>query len=82
MPSRKRRFLRNALAPLLFRLVQTNRPEIRNISAMRNPSLNLKNAAAPLHRSGSTTGKACHQCGTAFSEAGGGGAKGWYANTA
>ena len=50
-------------APLRWRLLHTNNPERKNISDMKNASLNPTNKAKPLPRWLSTTGKACHQRG-------------------
>jgi hypothetical protein len=61
---------------LRWRLVHTNRPERKNINAMKNMSLNDVNRAPVPQRCASTTGNAPHRRGWAVRLAGGGGAKG------
>src|SRR6185436_1885340 len=75
IPSRTARSRTNPRAPLRASERHTNKPEIRNISDMKNVSLNAASRWAPDQRAGSTTGNARHHgCSTRL--CGGGGANG------
>ena len=69
--------------PLRCRLFQTNRPERKNMSAMKNMSLKPTKSCQPDQRWESMTGKACHQRGCGRRDDGAaGGRNGQSASTA
>src|SRR5215475_2136405 len=81
-PRRDMRSPRKSRVPLRCRLFETNKPEMKNISDMKNVSLKPTKTENPLHFCASTTGNACHHRGCAVSDCATGGENGQYASIA